>query len=62
MYSATQSNHSVYDYGWNKVTILLILFTLDGDDGESENDYNVIYVTFNIADPNNTHDVCQLLT
>lgn len=35
---------------------------LDGDDGESENDYNVTYVTFNIADPNNTQDVCQLLT
>lgn len=42
--------------------ILLILFTLDGDDGESENDYNVTYVTFNIADPKNTQDVCQLST
>lgn len=62
MWSATQSNHSVYDYGWNKVMILLILFTLEGDDGESENDYNVTYVTFNIADPNNTQDACQLLT
>lgn len=38
--------------------ILLILFTLDSDDEESENDYNVTYVTFNIADHKKIRRMC----